>query len=51
MDNREQRTPFEANAFSSDIQQTAVSGSLNYMIDKSTAVNLYKEVASGIKTF
>ncbi len=44
MDNREQRTPFAVNAFSSDIQQTSVSGSVNYAIDKSTAMTLYKEV-------
>lgn len=47
MDNRKQRIPFEANAFSSDIQQTAVSGSPNYMIDKNTAMALYKEVDVG----
>lgn len=47
MDNREQRTPFGVNAFSSDIQQTSVNGSVNYMIDKSTAMTLYKEVGVG----
>ncbi|MBQ3222485.1 MAG: prohibitin family protein [Clostridia bacterium] len=47
MDNREQRTPFAVNAFSSDIQQTSVTGSVNYMIDKSTAMTLYKEVGVG----
>lgn len=44
MDNREQRTPFSVSAFSSDIQQTSVSGSVNYAIDQSTAMTLYKEV-------
>jgi len=44
MDNREQRMPFAVEAFSSDIQQTSVNGSVNYMIDKSTAMTLYKEV-------
>lgn len=46
MDNREQRQSFSFDAFSSDIQQTAVSGSINFNIDKTTAMNLYKEVGS-----
>lgn len=44
MDNREQRVPFQLEAFSKDIQQTDVQGSINYNIDKSTAMILYKEV-------
>ena len=44
MDNREQRMSFKVDAFSSDIQQTAVVGSINYMIDKDTAMDLYREV-------
>lgn len=44
MDNREQRTSFTFNAFSSDIQQTAVSGSINYKIDQQTAMTLYKTI-------
>ena len=44
MDNREQRYSFTFECFSSDIQQVSVSGSVNYMLDKSTAMNLYREV-------
>ena len=44
MDNREQRASFTFNAFSSDIQQTAVSGSINYKIDQQTAMTLYKTI-------
>jgi regulator of protease activity HflC (stomatin/prohibitin superfamily) len=46
MDNREQRAPFAFNAFSSDIQQTVVSGSINYKIDQPTAMNLYKTIGT-----
>lgn len=44
MDNREQRIEFTQAAFSSDIQEVDVSGSLVYSIDKTTAMNLYKTV-------
>lgn len=44
MDNREQRMDFELLAFSSDIQEVRVIGSINYNIDKQTAMKLYKEV-------
>lgn len=44
MDNREQRIEFSQSAFSSDIQEVDVSGSLVYSIDKTTAMNLYKTV-------
>ena len=44
MDNREQRATFETQAFSSDIQQVDISGSINYSINKSTAMTLFKEV-------
>ena len=47
MDNREQRVPFQLEAFSKDIQQVDVQGSINYNIDKSTAMNLYKDVGTG----
>lgn len=47
MDNREQRVPFKLEAFSKDIQQVDVQGSINYNIDKSTAMNLYKDVGTG----
>ena len=44
MDNREQRTAFTLEAFSKDIQQVGVQGSVNYNIDKVTAMNLYRDV-------
>lgn len=44
MDNREQRTTFTLEAFSKDIQQVGVQGSVNYNIDKVTAMNLYRDV-------
>lgn len=44
MDNREQKIPFELLAFSADIQEVSVNGSINLNIDKSTAMILYREV-------
>ena len=46
MDNREQRGVFQLEAFSKDIQQVDIQGSINYNIDKSTAMNLYKDVGT-----
>ena len=46
MDNREQKTTFTTEAFSSDIQQVNITGSINYAINKSTAMNLFKEVGT-----
>lgn len=46
MDNREQRIGFKLEAFSKDIQQVDVQGSINLNIDKSTAMNLYKDVGT-----
>lgn len=46
MDNREQKTSFATQAFSSDIQQVDISGSINYAINKSTAMTLFKEVGT-----
>ena len=46
MDNREQKTSFTTEAFSSDIQQVNIIGSINYAINKTTAMNLYKEVGT-----
>ena len=46
MDNREQKSTFETQAFSSDIQQVDITGSINYAINKSTAMNLFKEVGT-----
>lgn len=46
MDNREQRFPFTLEAFSKDIQQVDIQGSININIDKPTAMNLYKNVGA-----
>ena len=46
MDNREQKSVFTTEAFSSDIQQVDITGSINYAINKSTAMNLFKEVGT-----
>lgn len=50
MDNREQRATFQLEAFSKDIQQVDIQGSINYNIDKATAMNLYKDVGTGYAT-
>ncbi len=50
MDNREQRETFDTLAFSSDIQQVSIEGSVNYNIDKATAMTLYKEVGTSYNT-
>ena len=47
MDNREQKTSFNTESFSSDIQQVNINGSINYAINKATAMTLYKEVGTG----
>ena len=44
IDNRVQKSPFEFSAFSSDIQQTAVRGSINYQINPSSAMTLYSTI-------
>jgi len=44
MDNREQRVQFSLEAFSRDIQQVQIQGSINININKNTAMTLYKEV-------
>ena len=46
MDNREQRSSFSLQAFSKDIQQVDIQGSINYNIDKTTAMNLYRNVGT-----
>ena len=46
MDNREQKTAFRTEAFSSDIQQVDIDGSINYAINKPTAMTLFKEVGT-----
>lgn len=46
MDNREQKIPFKLQAFSSDIQEVSIEGSVNLNIDKKTAMDLYREVGT-----
>ena len=46
MDIREQKTSFTTEAFSSDIQQVNITGSINYAINKDTAVTLYRQVGT-----
>jgi len=46
MDNREQRVPFSLQAFSKDIQQVDIQGSINININKPTAMILYREVGT-----
>lgn len=49
MDNREQRVSFTMEAFSKDIQQVSIQGSINININKNTAMTLYKEVGVGYR--
>lgn len=44
IDNREQKMTFSVQAFSADIQQVDLSGSINYSVDKGNAMNLYRTV-------
>ncbi len=44
MDNRVQRIPFQFSAFSSDIQQTSVSGSINIQVNPQSAMTLYSTI-------
>lgn len=46
MDNREQKIAFNLQAFSKDIQQVDIAGSINLNINKTTAMNLYREVGT-----
>lgn len=46
MDNREQRVAFSLQAFSRDIQQVDIQGSINININKPTAMILYREVGT-----
>ena len=50
MDNREQRIEFKLESFSKDIQQVDIQGSINYNIDKTTAMNLYRDVGTEYST-
>ena len=47
MDNREQRKSFQTQAFSSDIQQVDIMASINFSINKQTAMTLYREIGTG----
>lgn len=47
MNNQKQKESFTFDVFSADLQQVQVSGSFNHSIDKTTAMNLYREV--GVK--
>lgn len=44
IDNREQRMTFSVQAFSADIQQVDLAGSVNFSVDKTNAMNLYRSV-------
>ena len=44
MDNRIQKVSFTTQAFSSDIQQVDIAGSINFSIDKQTAMTLYSGI-------
>lgn len=44
MDNREQTENFSVLAFSADIQEVKVSGTISYSIDKTTAMKLYRDI-------
>ena len=46
MDNREQRSTFALEAFSKDIQQVGIQGSINININKTTAMDLYRNVGT-----
>lgn len=46
MDNRIQKVAFQTQAFSSDIQQVDIVGSINFSIDKQTAMNLYSTIGT-----
>ena len=46
MDVRTQKSKSSLSAFSSDIQQVSVMVSINYSVDKTTAMNLFREVGT-----
>lgn len=46
MDVRTQKSSSSLSAFSSDIQQVSVKVSINYSVDKTTAMNLFREVGT-----
>lgn len=46
MDNRTQKQTLELSCFSSDIQEVAISYTVNYQIDKENAQNIYKTIGT-----
>lgn len=47
MDNRNQRATIDLQCFSSDIQEVAVTYTINYQIQKSNAQTIYKTIGTG----
>lgn len=50
MDNRNQKATVDLNCFSSDIQEVAVTYTINYQIQKSNAQTIYKTIGTGYFT-
>ena len=46
MDNRTQKTTLDLSCFSSDIQETTVSYTINYQINKENAMNIYRNIGT-----
>ena len=46
MDNRNQKATVDLNCFSSDIQEVAVTYTINYQIQKSNAQTIYKTIGT-----
>lgn len=44
IDTREQKLSFSQGAFSSDIQEVAINGSINLSVNRTSAMSLYKEI-------
>lgn len=47
MDNRIQKKSVSLSCFSSDIQEVSIAYTVNYQIDKSNAMNIYKSIGTG----
>ncbi len=47
MDNRVQKNTIELMSFSSDIQELSIKYTVNYQIDKTNAMNIYKTIGTG----
>ena len=50
MDNRNQKATVDLNCFSSDIQEVAVTYTINYQIEKANAQTIYKTIGTGYFT-